>query len=375
MFNNKYQPYEPVKTHDDSGDEIELQNQSNRSESTNSTITNLLKLTAHRRIRKSSNSQSQSRSIDLNHHDTVISIDDDNHEDDNESSQLITKKSISNDLNVMDDIDLDNAHASSEGEGDQNDNTDNYDDYVLLLYLDGKKKKVGIMNTWKVWQIKEKYFKSELTERKNVRLIYRGKMLQDRTNLNSYNIPSGGFIHVSISKNGNLYRGGATNSASGSQLDGTDGDGDVNYDNFDDGMDDAAVARRLQMQYNNEVPGRPQWMNGGPDNNPGFNDQEYVQDPNRARREFLCGMFLGSVAGIWILIFLILANRNQYSRRFRLGVTLGVAINLIVQLTYQYDNVNEGDPANGESGDDGTGSNVTETETGENIGDDGGVTN
>ena len=55
--NNKYRPYEPVKTHDDSGDEIELsnQNRSNQnSEPINSTITNLLKLTAHRRIRKSS---------------------------------------------------------------------------------------------------------------------------------------------------------------------------------------------------------------------------------------------------------------------------------------------------------------------------------
>merc|ERR1712087_625405 len=69
---------------------------------------------------------------------------------------------------------------------------------------------------------------------------------------------------------------------------------------------------------------------------------------NRERREFLCGMFLGSIAGIWILIFLILAQRGGYSRRFRLGVTLGVALNLMVQLTYQYPQAPSGDGSDGD---------------------------
>jgi len=61
-------------------------------------------------------------------------------------------------------------------------------------------------------------------------------------------------------------------------------------------------------------------------------------------------MFLGSIAGIWILIFLILAQRGGYSRRFRLGVTLGVALNLMVQLTYQYPQAPDHDGAAGDEG-------------------------
>merc|ERR1719229_1222311 len=64
----------------------------------------------------------------------------------------------------------------------------------------------------------------------------------------------------------------------------------------------------------------------------------------RERKEFLCGMFLGSVSGIWILVFLILASRQgNYSRKFRLGITVGVAINLMVQLTF-HDPVPSPDP-------------------------------
>jgi len=83
-------------------------------------------------------------------------------------------------------------------------------------------------------------------------------------------------------------------------------------------------------------------------------------DLNRARREFFCGLFLGSVAGFWVLIFLILANRNQYSRRFRLGVTLGVAINLLINLSYQYPNGSNHENSN-ESTSDAEGNNDAQT--------------
>merc|ERR1712217_754149 len=100
-----------------------------------------------------------------------------------------------------DDIDLNEAHAPSEGEQD----TD-FDDFIFLLSLDGTKRKVGILNNWRIWELKDKYFKKELEDGKNVRLIYRGKLLQDAMFMNTYNIPTNGFIHVSISKNGNLYK-------------------------------------------------------------------------------------------------------------------------------------------------------------------------
>merc|ERR550525_810981 len=119
-------------------------------------------------------------------------------------------------------------------------------------------------------------------------------------------------------------------------------------------MDDEAVARRLQRQememggfvgpYNPMFDGmrmRPLGASFGRRDDPN-------EDPEmrriRERKEFLCGMFLGSVAGIWILVFLILASRQgNYSRRFRLGITVGVAINLMVQLTF-HDPVRSPDP-------------------------------
>ena len=41
------------------------------------------------------------------------------------------------------------------------------------------------------------------------------------------------------------------------------------------------------------------------------------------------------------MIFLILANRDQYSRSFRIGITFGVGFNLAFQILYQNHNVDE----------------------------------
>ena len=332
VSNNKYQPFTQVPHHDhDTDNDIELQSvpstqpqqNSNNNNNNSNLITNLLKLTAHRRIRQQM--------------DTIININDDS----KESTNLITHHTS--------DIDSDASHAQSSDDIDtETADSLKYDDFVLLLYLDGTKKKVGIMNSWKIWNIKDEYFCDELKDGKKVRLIYRGKLLQDSMHLNTYNIASNGFIHVSISKNGNLFSHKyGTNGSSSSRTESTD----VNYDNFDDGMDDEAMARSLQQRELELSQQRAQF----PFSDFGANElnaDETELDVNRARREFLCGMFLGSVAGIWILIFLILAQRNGgYSRRFRLGVTLGVAINLIIQLSYQV----PGNPTSDE--------NETETET------------
>jgi len=304
----------------------------NRSHS--NSITDLLRQTAVRRMRQiEANLLHSDRAHGL-HDDAVMPMDDDDDildlEDPlrRESTALISNAHPHS--MEMSEINLNETHAPSDD--------DEYDDFVFLLFLDGTKRRAGLMASWRVVNFKDRHFKHELDDGKKVRLIYRGKLLTDLSTMTSHHIPTDGFIHVSISKNGNLFT--ARNGEGG-----TSADHDPNYDNFDDGMDDEAVARRLQQQemerggfrrgpYNPMFDGMRMRPIGGP-----FGRRE---DPNedpelrriRERKEFLCGMFLGSVAGIWILVFLILASRNgNYSRQFRLGITVGVAINLMVQLT------------------------------------------
>eukprot|EP01083_Nonionella_stella_P164244 543029_1 len=291
MFTTKkYQPYQPVPHHDDEEDDNDL-------DDGHCKISDLLKLTAHRRIiqRKlnDGNDSDKSHDSDHSHHSGPC------------------------------DLDLEEIHLDDETE---------YDLSVLLLYLDGNKRKVSVMNDWKIYEFKEKYFGNELKNGNNVRLIYRGKLLDDSLAINVYNIPNDAFIHVSMTKNGTLQH-------CNKQSTNTE---DANYDNFDDGIDDAALARTLQQREMRMI-GMPMSMSMSQATND--NDDDVVIDPNRARREFLCGIFLGSVAGIWILIFLILAPR-QYSRRFRLGVTLGVVINVMIQLSYGQPPTNDVDDAN-----------------------------
>eukprot|EP01083_Nonionella_stella_P278062 945464_1 len=226
MFNNQYQPYQPVP-HCDSADEIDS---TEISPTSNNKITDLLKLTAHRRIRQQqSNTNTTTTTTTTTTDNTIITIDSNHSDSDNENTQLIT--------NDLDDIDLNDAHADSQSEGEH------YDSYVLLLFLNGNKKRVGVINTWRIWNLKDTYFKSELETGDNVRFIYRGKLLQDALPISSYNIPIDGFVHVSISKNALNKQTYIPNNINENQ--------DINYENFDDGMDDEAVARMLQQREMN----------------------------------------------------------------------------------------------------------------------------
>jgi len=347
MFGNQGTQHQYAQVpHCDSDDDLRGISNPNPSQSVSSTnsITDLLRQTAARRMRQIEDTLLQSQSTrdhplrsDHVQNDAVIPMEDDNDTMDledglqHESSCLISKE--------MKEINLNETHAPSEDDELQ------YDDFVFLLSLDGSKRRSGTMSGWTVCQFKERHFKTELDDGKKVRLIYRGKMLVDSSMMKSYHIPTDGFIHVSISKNGTLYRQTLRNGESVR---------DSNYDDFDDGMDDEAVARRLQQQ---------EMEMGGFGGDPFMFDRMRMRPPLaasfarrddaneepemrriRERKEFLCGMFLGSVAGIWILVFLILASRQgNYSRRFRLGITVGVAINLMIQLTF-HDPVPSPDP-------------------------------
>lgn len=386
--------YEQVP-HCDSDDDLRgISNHSNPS--TNSTrntavsITEMLRQTAARRMRQIEDTLlNDNRRSQSNHQNDAIVPMEDEHiidlEDPNglhhETSRLIVpnyQKQGTQPLHSveMSDMNLNETHAPSDDEEEES-----YDDFVFLLFLDGTKRRAGVLEQWTVCHFKDRHFKEERDDGKKVRLIYRGKLLVDSAMMNSYHIPTDGFIHVSISKNGNLYRHTHRNGENGDAENGRD----PNYEDFDDGMDDEAVARRLQRQememggfvgpYNPMFDGMRMRPLGA-----SFGRRDAEHDPNedpeirriRERKEFLCGMFLGSVAGIWILVFLILSSRQgNYSRRFRLGITVGVAINLMVQLTF-HDPVVPPDPdaadptAAAEADGEGVASNIDPVVEGEN---------
>ena len=142
-------------------------------------------------------------------------------------------------------------------------------------------------------------------------------MLNDNKYITDYNIPSNGFVHVSIADNiGINMQQQKTNKDFSND--------DIDYNNFDDGMDDEAFARMLQqreIQQNNN------------NNNNGINNGiGYTRNSRMEQRDFACGLLLGMMVGIWVFIFLLFIQRS-YSRRFRLGVMLGVFINIIFQLS------------------------------------------
>jgi len=356
MFNTgRYQPYEAVRNGDSSDEhEHEHEHENDTRDTIPSTkITDLLKLTAHRRIRTHNN---QSNSNTATSESVSIPI--------NETPMPAVSASEPG-VSDLRDIDLEDTHRDSPNNASEHDNdNDNdsegegshtvYDDHVWLLHLDGNKRKIGVCHTWSILDLKRKYFAVELKNGAKIRLIHRGKLLMDSMAWQSYDIATDAFIHVSITKN-----------AFASKTNGGGGDGmhvhDRNYDEFDDGLDDAAVARRLQMELNRaELGASDDRLNYNAWNGMGMgmpqDPQQRESDLTRARREFFCGVLLGSIMGFWSLIFLLMAYRNQYSRRFRLGVSVGVAMNFMLGLMYQVPNHNaaHNSSSDGSSGEDGS---------------------
>ena len=256
-MSQKYHPYTSLSHHDDDSDndyEDQMLPSQQQPNTNNNCMTNLLKHTAHRRLR---------------HSDTIINI----NEEDEVSTDVISRTS------GLDDIDLIASNS-------QQTKTDSFkhDDFVVLLFLDETKKKVGIMNSWKIRKVKAEYFFDEVRDGKNVRLIYRGKLLQDSLQLSAYNIASNAFIHVSVSKSGNSL----SHKNDGTTVPLMRQSSELNYDNFDDGMDDEALARTLH-QTELELDRQRQPLHVSEFGRNESNNQDEIElNASRARGQVLC---------------------------------------------------------------------------------------
>jgi len=167
--------------------------------------------------------------------------------------------------------------------------------------------------------MKQKYFLNEINNSKNIRFIYQGELLKDNDKLSQYKIRNNSFIHVSIAI------GYGIQSLPNFQ-------NSLNNQNCDDPFDDAELARMLEereigainiqnideMDNNNNI--------NNINNNIGLPMNEETNST-----DFACGLFLGLMLGMWVILVLVIMRRHR-SRRFQLGIFLGLMFNLILEM-------------------------------------------
>lgn len=260
-------------------------------------------------------------------------------------------------------------------------NEESFDAHIFLLEIGKNKKRIGINSEWRVLQIKQKYFQSELVMGCNIRLIYRGKLLDDyKCLLSDYQISDGCFVHVSIANNIGYqsqilkekeFTKHESNNTNGNEV-------------FDDGLNDAEIALRMQtaenrifhnrsripIANNNELntdlesidiqnTGNGWWNenNGSGNNNNNNNSANNSSSTITNRRDFICGFFLGLMVGVWVY-FILLFVRRSYSRRFRLGVLTGVMLNIMIEIFNHQTNHHPNDDDTNDSSSTSTNTNV-----------------
>eukprot|EP00455_Lapot_gusevi_P038871 TRINITY_DN4355_c0_g5_i3.p1 TRINITY_DN4355_c0_g5~~TRINITY_DN4355_c0_g5_i3.p1 ORF type:complete len:223 (+),score=42.03 TRINITY_DN4355_c0_g5_i3:88-756(+) len=72
-------------------------------------------------------------------------------------------------------------------------------DYVTIIRVGRPNTRVAVDLGWTGLQFKQHIFEEEWRERKNIRVIYQGKLLEDTSSLTSIGVASNSFLHVVVS--------------------------------------------------------------------------------------------------------------------------------------------------------------------------------
>lgn len=171
---------------------------------------------------------------------------------------------------------------------------------IRLCQVGKENRMVKVNPSWTVEQFVQRLFESEFNSGFSVRVIYKGKLLQNSSTLESAGIEALQAIHVSISKHAGLRSAQNAN------------DGDEEQNNDERVAIDPRILEELremeriaESQYEFNEDGRSQSSNIG---------------------EYVLGFTLGYIIGFFMLIWVW---QPGVRRRIKAGILLGVTMRLL----------------------------------------------
>jgi len=173
---------------------------------------------------------------------------------------------------------------------------------VTLCQVGQPRRKVAVDPLWSVRELKENLFPEEVENKKLIRVIFSGKRLKDPDFLKDFGVKEGVFIHISITDA--IDPENAQNVRFANQTD--------NWEN-DQLEADARFARILDQGFSF--------------NNLNENLGDRPQNARRDNAEFLWGFVLGSILGIFMLIWVMQPN---VPKTMKFGIMCGIALHIYV---------------------------------------------
>jgi len=180
---------------------------------------------------------------------------------------------------------------------------------ITVCQVGKPRRMVPIDEKWTIKEFTEQCFPEEYSEKKLIRVIYAGKRLKNEDVLKDAGIKEGVFIHVSITDC--VDPEGAQNVRFDGQTD------DWDHDQMES---DARFARMLERTFN---------LNGR-------NTMNLEDRPRNARRdnaEFIWGFVLGSLLGIFMLIWVMQPN---VPKTMKFGIVCGICLHIYINYS-QFD--------------------------------------
>lgn len=238
------------------------------------------------------------------------------------------------------------SHPSHEGEADHDDDHMELGEEggsvmmsVTVCRVGEKNQELRVPLEISVLDFKRDFFAADFKRKANIRVIFLGKILDNSSNLLANGVTNGAHLHVMISNLHGSHDG---------EIEQTRGDG--GYDTDDQIIHDLEVAQRLAEDDSDGEGVDVRRVN-------------FIRPTrNGTRAEFTLGFALGMLLGIIMLIWVF---SRSASRRFKMGILSGIAMNIITGwgLNGIFHEDAEGDeqPQNGEGYDWLTGQPTTST--------------